>query len=97
MEFEVGQSVGVPATYSSGPFPDELLISLGTEGRRISGFVKRANIKFVDDTNALVAARITSVGDDTVTLQLRGSFFTTNGVEPVSKGWARNNFQSIAA
>jgi hypothetical protein len=96
MSLEAGALVGVPATYTKGPFGDEMLVSIDTGAEKISGFVKRDNIRFIDDTNALVRAKVLSIEPE-IMLELFGQFFTTNGVEPVQADWAQRNLKDLAA
>lgn len=96
MSFEKGAIVEVPATYTKGPFNDEMLVSIDTGENRISGFVRREHIRFVDDTNAYVKARVLS-NDPEILLELYGEFFTTNGIEPVQAEWAKQNLAKAQA
>ena len=96
MSFEVGMVVEVPATYAKGPFSNEMLVSIDTGDGRISGFVRRENIKFIDDTHAAVKAKVLDNGPP-VLLELYGQFFTTNGIEPVQADWAVKNLRRAEA
>ena len=94
MQFSVGEFVGVPVQYAKGAFDNELMISLVYNDDAISGFVRRENLKFVDDRNALLKAEILSIAND-VRLRLFGSFFTTNGVEPFPVEWANRHLKPL--
>jgi hypothetical protein len=95
MTLKAGELVGVPATYTKGPFADELLVSIQIDDESVSGFVRRENVQFIDDTRALVKAKVLSV-DTQVVLELYGQFFTTNGIEPVQADWASKNLSVLA-
>lgn len=96
MQFSVGEFVGVPVEYAKGAFDNELLISLTYNDDTISGFVRRENLKFVDERHALLKAEVLSVAAD-IKLRLLGSFFTTNGVEPFQSDWANRNLKTLEA
>lgn len=94
MNFEVGSVVGIPARYAKGPFNDELLVSIDMGDETISGFVIRENIRFVDDSNAFVRAKILRKSETGYEVKLYGHFFTTNGIEPIQSDWANKHLQA---
>lgn len=90
MQLKKGDMVEIPVTYAKGAFADEFLVYINTDHTIMSGFARRSDLTFVDDTNARLRARILDVGDH-VQLKVYGSFFTTNGIEPVQQEWAKRH------
>jgi hypothetical protein len=96
MVFEVGETVGVRCSIQRGPFPDEWLVTVDTSEGQISGFVKQSNLKpdADDPEHGLVKGTVVEATDDSITVKLFGSFFTTAlGVASVR----RSNLTRIAA
>lgn len=84
--FEIGQRVKVPCQVSPGPFSEERLVTLETVEGAISGFVNTNDVALTDDSNGLLTGTVTAVEPGHVTVRLRGSFFTTNGLATVAAG-----------
>lgn len=96
MALKVGDLVGVPASIQSGPFPDEFAVTVETNEGVISGFVKKPNIKIdpSDSNRAHIKGVVVEATDDSITVKLYGSFFTTaQGVASVR----RNDLARYAA
>lgn len=97
MMFNVGDLVGVPCVIQAGPFPDEKLVTVETSDGPISGFVKESSIQIdnpVDPEHGHVKGTVVAATEETLTVKLFGSFFTTaQGVASVR----RQNLTRIAA
>jgi hypothetical protein len=77
MSYAVGELVGVACSIQLGPFPDERLVTVETETGRISGFVKQGNLKIENPDQGFVKGTVVETDDDSITVKLFGSFFTT--------------------
>jgi hypothetical protein len=75
--FQIGDLVAIPCTLQNGPFPDEKLVTVESAEGPISGFVKLHNLQVEDDEKGRVRGLIVSLTEDTMRVQLYGSFFTT--------------------
>ena len=96
MSFNIGEIVGVACSIQLGPFPDERLVTVETEDGLISGFVKQFNLKLndPDPEHGFVKGAVVQTADESITVKLFGSFFTTaSGVASVR----RNNLTRLAA
>ena len=96
MSYKVGDSVLVSCSIQSGPFPDERLVTVETAEGQISGFVKQSNLQPdpSDSEHGFLRGTVVAAIDDSVTVKLFGSFFTTaQGVALVAK----NNLRRVAA
>jgi hypothetical protein len=96
MTIKIGDLVGVPCTIQAGPFPDEKLVTVETSEGQISGFVKASSLEVdpTDSEHGRVKATVVTATDESITVKLFGSFFTTaQGVASVR----RNNLTRIAA
>lgn len=96
MMFKVGDLVGVPCAIQAGPFPDEKLVTVETSEGQISGFVKESSLQIdpTDPEHGRVKGSVVAATDDSLTVKLFGSFFTTaQGVASVR----RHNLTRIAA
>lgn len=78
-----GEKVYVPTNVGDGAFPGENLVTVETKTGPVSGFAKTANIKKTDG-DAYLLAEVKDVSDDTLTVRLFGSFFTTTGLAYMS-------------
>jgi hypothetical protein len=86
-EMSVGDAVGIQCDVRPGPFSGEKLITLETVDGPISGFVLETNLKQVG-TQWYVRAVIQDIEQDVLTVRVRGSFFTTNGLASVPRQYA---------
>lgn len=94
---KIGDEVGVRCDVEQGAFPDEHLITINMPTDTISGFATRENIIKVGPGQWYVHAIVRHVSEDTVTVTMSGSFFTTNGLAYLSQEWAKANLQPYAA
>ena len=83
--FEVGQDVRVSCSVSPGPFPDERLVTVETVDGPISGFVHSEDLIEKEKESGFLAGRVVAWDGEIVTVRLRGSFFTTNGLADVAR------------
>lgn len=97
MQLEVGSAVGIPCEVQPGPFEDEMLVSIDHENGMISGFVKRENVRELKPGKRFVKAYIKDIEQNTIWLEIEGSFFTTNGLTSVSEKWASDKLGTILA
>jgi hypothetical protein len=79
-----GDSVLVPTEVGDGAFPSEKLVTVDTEEGPLSGFARNEQIVHQSGTDYLRAI-VERVMDQTVTVKLSGSFFTTTGSASVNK------------
>jgi hypothetical protein len=87
VERTTGDVIGVPCQVKPGPFSTELLISFETINGPISGFVRESELKQTGE-QWHVRAVVQSVQPDSITVRIRGSFFTTNGIATIPAGMA---------
>jgi hypothetical protein len=76
---EPGEKVLVPTNVGEGAFPGENLVTVETKMGPISGFTKTVNIVHKHGDSYLMA-EVQGVTEDTLTVRLFGSFFTTTGL-----------------
>ena len=79
-DFSVGQEVLVRCAIHPGPFEDEKLITLNTIHGPISGFLPVDELENVKNDTGFVPGIVLEIAADYVTIRLKGSFFTTNGI-----------------
>jgi hypothetical protein len=75
----IGDTVGIQCTVQPGPFSGERLISFDTVDGPISGFVKDEDLREIA-SQWYCRAVIQSTSDDVLSVRVKGSFFTTNGL-----------------
>ena len=95
-QFHKGQDVGVPCDVQPGPFPDEFLVTIQTDKDVVSGFVNSRDLKKVGESRGYVRAAVVDVTEETVTVRIAGSFFTTTGLASVSPAWATSHLEAGA-
>lgn len=88
-KIEPGSIISVPCSVSPGPFPDELLVTIETVDGSISGFVSEEQLNQSGDESWSVRCQVRAVEKDSISVWIRGSFFTTNGIAHVSSALAR--------
>lgn len=93
-EFSVGQQVKIQCEVQRGAFPTELLVTFEAAEGPISGFVRSEDVQRLDGHKGLISATITAVSSDTITVIVKGSFFTTTGLAYLKRDWANLNVQS---
>lgn len=92
-QFSVGQQVKIRCELQRGAFPTEMLITFETADGPISGFVRSEDIQSVGGHQGLISATVTEVSIDRITVIVKGSFFTTNGLAYLKRDWADSNVQ----
>ena len=74
-----GQKVLVPTEVSAGAFPGEMLVTVITDRGPISGFARESFV-VNKNNNKYLMAEVKKITNETLTVKLFGSFFTTTGV-----------------
>ena len=92
-KFQPGEAVAVPAIVQPGAFPDEHLVTVSTKSGPISGFVRDQDVVEPGKTIQGIVRQSTP---QSVTVQLSGSYFTTNGFVEFSTDWAQANIKATA-
>jgi environmental stress-induced protein Ves len=92
-KFEPGEAVAVSADMQPGAFPGEYLVTVPTVGGPVSGFVRDQDIVDANKTIQAVVRESTASG---LSVQLSGSYFTTNGLAELPVEWAKQNVKAIA-
>lgn len=97
--FEVGQYIVIPCGVRPGAFPSEFLVTLETLDGVSSGFVGTEYVKRTDDeSRGFIEGIVRKIEDDTMTVQLPGSYFTTAmGMTRFSTAWAKDNGAVLAS
>ena len=94
-EFHVDQTIHIPCEVANGAFVNEALVTFETSSGPISGFVNRDDLVKVEDGRGYIPAVVQDVSRDTLTVIIRGSFFTTTGLAYLSQEWARENAEVL--
>lgn len=84
VRFEPGIWIGIPADVTTGAFPREILVTFETIRGPISGFVSPDQI-VEKDGQKFIRGLIKEVSDESLTVLVSGSFFTTTGIAYLSK------------
>ena len=79
--------IGVPCTMMPGPFSGERMITCDTVDGPISGFVRDSELAEIRG-QWYVRAIVESMRDDLLSVRIRGSFFTTNGMARIPRSAA---------
>jgi hypothetical protein len=87
MALMVGQQVWIPCKVQPGPFSEEPLVTFESTDGPVTGFVKSDELKEIGG-QASVRGIVRSIERDYITIWIKGSFFTTNGLANVSTGLA---------
>lgn len=95
--FSTGQSVQIKCEVRPGPFPGEFLVAFETAEGPVSGFVQEDNLTKMGEGDGYVFATVKEVSADTLTVMVRGSFFTTNGLAHLRRDWANSHVQEARA
>ena len=93
---ERGQLIAIPCKVFPGAFNHEAMVIIDTLEGEVSGFVRRDELVRVEDDVGYVKGRIVDVTTDTITVLLKGSFFTTTGLAEFSPEWAKSNAEVVA-
>lgn len=78
-ELTPGEKIYIPSTVQGGPFVGERLVTIETKEGPISGFVPGDCVIERTDGSFIMGV-VKSVTEDTLTVLLSGSFFTTTGL-----------------
>ena len=78
-EVHKGDEVLVRVIVDKGAFPQESLITLDSKEGPISGFIRSDKI-LSEGSEHYIPAVVLDITEDTITVKLRGSFFTTTGL-----------------
>jgi hypothetical protein len=89
--FEVGQTVHIPCELQPGPFPTEYLVTFEAVEGPVSGFVRAQDVSRNAGGKAYISALVKEISADTLTVIVKGSFFTTTGLAHLNSGWANSN------
>ena len=92
-KFAPGEVVAVPVTAQQGAFPGEHLVTIPTSSGAVSGFARERD--FVEPGKAIRAV-VRESSPLLLTVQLSGSYFTTNGFAELPADWANKNVRIIA-
>lgn len=82
MALTVGQEVWIRCTVQPGPFSDERLVTIESVQGPVSGFISNDELKEARGEHR-VRGIVRSIGQTSVEVWIRGSFFTTNGLANV--------------
>ncbi len=85
-----GELVKIPCRFQQGAFPGEFLVTIATDEKEISGFVRQEYLTITGESEGYIEARIIVKDGGQTTLQLvQGSFFTgASGKTSVNSSWA---------
>jgi hypothetical protein len=92
---EIGQQVGIPCDVGHGAFAEEYLVTLITVEGPVSGFVSQENLIETEAGKGLLKGVVVELEEETVTVKVRGSFFTTTGLAYLPKDWASSNLKPL--
>lgn len=95
-KFELGQVVGIPCDVKPGAFSGEYLVTIDTKTGPISGFVRTERLSGGEGGITYLRGVVQEVTEDTVTVRIHGSFFTTTGLAYLQSEWARSNLADLA-
>lgn len=87
--FETGQTIKIKCRISPGPFSDEPIVTIDTVDGPVSGFVSATEVTDVGEAQANIKCTIAAVEGDILTVWIKGSFFTTNGLATVERSLAQ--------
>ncbi len=94
-QFSQGDAVGIPCDVGHGAFADEYLVTILTVTGPISGFVTRDDFYDIEGDKGNLRGIVIDVAEDTVTVKIRGSFFTTTGLAYLPRDWALTNLKPL--
>ncbi|MGD0192191.1 MAG: hypothetical protein ABSD74_15735 [Rhizomicrobium sp.] len=76
----IGADIGLPCEVKQGPFEEEKFVSFESVDGPVTGFVSSDELKQIEQDRWLIHAVVVKIERDVVTVKVRGSFFTTNGL-----------------
>lgn len=86
--FTIGQTILIRCEVQRGAFPTELLVTFETTEGPTSGFVRTESVERIDGHEGHIRAIVTDETNDTITVVVKGSFFTTTGLAYLKRDWA---------
>jgi hypothetical protein len=94
--FVAGQPILIPCNVESGAFASEFLVTFEALEGPVSGFVRENNLQRTgaEGGEAYLFATVKDVSEDTLTVVVRGSFFTTTGVAHLKADWANSHVRA---
>ena len=95
-EFKKGEIILIPCETQPGAFPYELLVTIDTGEKRLSGFVQ---VQYILDSGAgkHLKALVVDVKPSTITVRMPGSFFTAaSGTTGFPVTWMREHVEAQA-
>jgi hypothetical protein len=97
--FAAGQPILIPCDVEPGAFASEFLVTFETLEGPVSGFVREDNLQRIgaEGGGAYVFATVKDVSEDTLTVVVRGSFFTTTGLAHLKTDWANSHVRAAHA
>lgn len=96
-KFVPGQAVLIHCEVQPGAFPTEFLVTFETNKGPVSGFVRGDSMRRTGDGEGLLFGTVRDVSDDTLTVVVQGSFFTTTGLAYLSRDWANSHVRAAHA
>lgn len=92
-QFRVGERIRIRCEVQKGAFPTESLVTFETSEGPISGFVRSDILEDADEGEGFLPATVLAVSQDTLTVKVEGSFFTTTGLAYLDRDWAKSHVQ----
>jgi hypothetical protein len=89
--FAPGQTVQISCDIQPGAFPSEYLVTFQTTEGPVSGFVRAEHVRRAGHDKGYIFATVHGVSEDTLTVIVRGSFFTTTGLAHLSTDRANSH------
>ena len=80
----IGETIRIPVQVQPGPFSTERLVSFDSSDGPVSGFVPVDQILDVEGAK-FIEATVVRISSGTVSVRLRGSFFTTTGLANIKQ------------
>ena len=87
-QFGVGKEIRIACKVQPGPFSEEHVITVNTIDGPISGFVRMEDLVQSKD-QWYVRGIVRDVKSDVISVWIKGSFFTTNGLANVARHLAQ--------
>ena len=89
--FAPGQVIQIACDIQLGPFPSEYLVTFQTAEGPVSGFVRGEQVRSAGEHQGYIFATVQDISEDTLTVVVRGSFFTTTGLAHLKTDWAQSH------
>jgi len=78
-QVRIGDTVALRADFEKGAFPGEYIVAFPSIEGPVSGFVKEPSAVLKEGDNVFLVGTVTEINGPTLTLFVRGSFFTNAG------------------